>query len=71
MIIDNRDSANILQFRTEPDAALHTVPANSIGRLFNEIHDFIEIVPNGTTGLGEATFTFADRTNLKREGFLI
>jgi len=70
LVIDNQDAANQLQFRTDPDAAQLTVPPNSVVIVEDEIHDFLEINPNGVTGVGNFSMTLADPLDLRAKGFL-
>jgi len=70
IVIDNQDAANNLQFRTDPDAAQLTVPPNSVIVVEDEIHDYLEINPNGVTGIGNFSLTLADPIELRAFGFL-
>ena len=69
-VIDNQDTTNNLTVRTDPDAALLTVPPNSVIIIEDEIHDYIEINPNGATGVGNFSLTLADPIELRQSGFL-
>jgi len=70
LVIDNQDPTNSLQFRTDPDAQQLTVPANSVVIVEDEIHDYLEINPNGATGVGNFSMTLADPMELRAKGFL-
>ena len=69
-VIDNQDPTNSLTVRTDPNAAALIVPANSVIIIEDEIHDYIEINPNGSTGIGNFSLTLADPFELRRSGFL-
>jgi len=70
LVIDNQDTTNNLLFRTDPDAAQLTVPPNSVVIVEDEIHDYLEINPNGVTGVGNFSMTLADPLELRAKGFL-
>lgn len=69
-VIDNQDPTNALTVRTDPQAAALTVPPNSVIVIEDEMHEYIEINPNGTTGVGNYSLTLADPNELRRGGFL-
>jgi len=67
---DNQDPTNLATIRTDPNAAIVTVPPNSVGRFIDEIHSFVEVTPNAVTGAGELTLSLATPDELRRKGFL-
>jgi len=67
---DNQDPTNAATIRTDPNAPIVTVPPNSVGRFVDEIHSFVEVTPNATTGVGELTISLATPEELRRKGFL-
>jgi len=69
-VIDNQDPTNNLTIRTDPDAAVLTVPPNSVLVIEDEIHEYLEINPNAGTGVGNFSMTLADPNELRRGGFL-
>jgi len=69
-VIDNQDPTNNLTVRTDPNAAALTVPPNSVIVIEDEIHEYLEINPNATTGVGNFSITLADPNELRRGGFL-
>jgi len=69
-VIDNQDPTNNLTVRTDPDAAVLTVPPNSVIVIEDEIHEYLEINPDGVTGVGNFSITLADPNELRLGGFL-
>jgi len=69
-VIDNQDPTNNLTVRTDPDAAELIVPPNSVIVIEDEIHEYLEINPHATTGIGNFSLTLADPNELRRGGFL-
>ncbi len=68
--IDNQDPTNSLTFRTVPSGILLTIPANSLGIVENEIHEFIEVNPNAVTGNAILTIALADPEELRKLGLI-
>lgn len=52
--ITNNDNTNPVTFRVEPFGTLQTIPPNTAGTLRDEIHSFLQIIPNAITGSGQA-----------------
>jgi len=69
-VIDNQDPTNNLTVRTEPDAPAIIVPPNSVLIIEDEIHSFIDILPNAVTGIGILSLQTADPNVLRETGFL-
>jgi len=67
---DNQDPTNNATIRTDPNAAIVTIPPNSVGRFVDEIHSFVEVNPDGVTGAGELTLSLATPEELRKKGFL-
>jgi hypothetical protein len=70
LVITNNDPTNSLTFRVEPQGSLMTVPPNSQGQLIDEIHNYLEINPNGATGTGLVVAQLAETTELQRLGLV-
>jgi len=69
-VIDNQDPTNNVTIRTDPQGQLLTIPPNSILDIVDEIHDFLEINPNGVTGVGNFSLSTAVEDDLRKSGFL-
>jgi len=69
-IIDNQDPTNNVTIRTDPQGALLTIPPNSVLEIVDEIHDFLEINPDGVTGVGNFSLSTAVEDDLRKSGFL-
>jgi len=69
-IIDNQDPSNNVTIRTDPQGALLTIPPNSVLEIVDEIHDFLEINPDGVTGVGNFSLSTAVEDDLRKSGFL-
>lgn len=70
IVYDNQDATNNATIRTVPGGILQTVPPNSLGVIDDEIHEFVEVNPNGVTGAGVLTLTLADPEELRRVGLI-
>lgn len=70
MTIDNNDAINILQFRTEEFGTLQTIPIQTRGTLTDEIHHFLQIIPNAVTGTGLVTVYLAPIEEIRRLGLV-
>jgi len=70
LIINNRDVVNEVTFRTEQNAILERIPASTRGTVTDEIHHFLQVTPDGVTGLGEITAFIAPTKELLRLGLI-
>jgi len=70
LIINNRDTVNEITFRLEPAGILERIPASTRGTVTDEVHNFLEINPDGVTGLGEAFAYVAPTAELARLGLV-
>lgn len=68
LTIDNNDGTNPLQFRVEPFGQLRTIPINTRGTLTDEVHSFLQIIPNAVTGNGIAYAYLAPTKELTEAG---
>ncbi len=70
LIINNRDVVNELTFRLEPSGILERIPAATRGTVTDEVHSFLEVNPDGVTGLGEIIAFVSPTKELLRLGLL-
>jgi len=71
ILYDNQDPTNSAFLRTvETDDTSIEVPPNSLGRIRDEIREFIEVTPNAVTGRGILTLKLATPQELRKKGFL-
>jgi len=69
-VIDNQDPTNNITIRTDPQGQILTIPPNSVLVIENEHHDFLEINPDGVTGVGNFSLETAVEDDLRKSGFL-
>jgi len=70
VLYDNQDATNEAILRTVPQGTPIPVPANSLGRIRDELRSYVEVRPDAVTGAGLLTCKLATSAELKRLGLI-
>jgi len=71
VLYDNQDPVNSAFLRVvETEDGSIEVPPNSLGRIRDEVREFVEVTPNAVTGKGILSVKLATPQELRAKGFL-
>lgn len=68
--VTNLDATNNLVITKEPFGTPDRIPPNSLGVIENEIHTFLDILPDPVTGNATMTLELVEGSELRRMGLL-